>query len=145
MKKILSFALVLVSACSLSTGPSELRVDVTTSLAKFKSGDAVEVTVSVTNQADEVLTLPVTSCPSHYAVRDASGTIVGPPAEVCTAQAVVKTLAPGENVKYVTIWHGEGFANAQGQTTFLKPGTYTLEGFFGVGIDSHPATVEITA
>lgn len=147
MKKLVSIAALfslVISGCSLSTGPSEVRVDVTTSLAKFKSGDAVEITVSVTNNSNEAVTIPVTSCPSHYAVRDAAGTIVGPPSEICTAQAIVKTLAPNENMKFVTTWHGEGFVNAQGQTTFLTPGTYTIEGFFGINSDNHPATVEIT-
>jgi hypothetical protein len=149
MRKSLAAALfgaLLVTACSLGTDTSEqLRVDAKTSLAKFRAGDAVLVTITVTNESSSSVDLPVGSCPSHFAVRDASGSIVGPPSEVCTAQLIVKTLAPGEKAEYTSTWHGEGFATSTGQTTFLKPGMYTVEGFFGITTDTHPATVEITA
>jgi hypothetical protein len=147
MKRLLSTAALLsvfIAGCSLDTGPDAVRVDATASLVKFKAGEANEITITVTNESDGSVNLPVSSCVNHFAVRDAAGTIVGPASEVCTAQAIVKTLAPGEKVKYVSTWRGEGFATAQGQTAYLKPGTYTVEGFFEINSDNHPATVEIT-
>ena len=147
MKKLFGFAalfLLFLAGCSLNTGPDPVRVDVTTSLAKMKAGDANEITVTVTNESDENVNLPVSSCVNHFAVRDATGAIVGPAGEACTAQLIVKTLAPGEKAKYVSTWHGEAFSTVGAQITYLKPGTYTIEGFFGINSDSHPATVEIT-
>ncbi len=134
----------LASACSLGTDVEEqLRVDAKTSLARFKSGEPVLVTVTVTNQSNTTADLPVSSCPTHFAVRDASDLIVGPPSDVCTAQFILRTLAPGEKVEYSSTWHGEGFATAQGATTFLKPGKYTVEGFFGIEAIINRAAVEI--
>mgnify|MGYP000710492647 FL=1 len=147
MKKLLSIAALLsvfLAGCSLDTGPAALRVDAKASLSRFKAGEANEITITVTNESNASVNLPISSCVNHFAVRDASGTIVGPASEVCTAQAIVKTLAPGEKVTYVSTWRGEGFAPVQGQTVYLKPGSYTIEGFFGMDSDNYPATVEIT-
>lgn len=149
MKTSLVWALCIAavaSACSLATDVNEqLRVDAKTSLARFKSGEAVVVTVTVTNASDASVDIPVSSCPTHFAVRDANDVIVGPPSDVCTAQLIVKTLAPGEKVEYTSTWHGEGFATAQGVTTFLKPGKYTIEGFFGITANVNRVAVEIAA
>lgn len=137
---------LFTSACSLGTDTGDqLRIDAKTSLAKFKAGDAVVVTITVTNETNSSIDLGVGSCPSHFAVRDSNGNIVGPAAEVCTAQAIVKTFAPGEKAEYTSTWHGEGFSTTVGQTVYLKPGVYSVEGFFGVSADVHPASVEITS
>lgn len=140
-------ALMLVgnAGCYSLNEPEWLRVNVVTSAAKLKAGEAINVTVTVTNKSSRDRTINAHGCPRPFAPRNSAGELFGTEDYVCTAVSITKTLHPGESFVFNTSWSGRRATGASGQLEPLPPGIYTLEGTPGVpNTERHNATVEIT-
>lgn len=143
------FAILVLAmvACSKSTAPSRgLETSTNVAPATFRAGDAVNVTVDVTNRSDQPRTIETNPCPDPFVVTNLAGVIVAPSERICSAVSMPRTLAPGEQYVFTQRWSGD----ARGPTpiaaaVILAPGTYSVRSRLeGPGIESSSTTIHVT-
>jgi hypothetical protein len=141
MRLIAILAVLSLLACERSpTAPADrLLVAVVATPDTIKSGGATSVIVAITNVSDVSQTYETNFCGAAYHVYDATGTDLNS-GTVCAAYSQPKTLAPGAQDLYSSVWTTTSGSPAAP----LPPGAYTLRGVTGGdGVESLPYTVHL--
>jgi len=104
-----------------------------------RAGDAIAVTVGITNVSDQPQSYESNFCGPAYHIFDAAGTqLQNSPG--CLLFSAPKTLAPGAQDVYTAAWTTTGGS----PTAALPAGSYTLRGAVdGDGVENLPFTVQV--
>src|SRR5450756_1841833 len=129
MRFCCAVAFMLVACHGQPTSPrADLEVTTSVTPSVFRVGQTVNVTVVVTNRADQPRTIETNVC-EPFQVTTPGGAVVGPAARICTAMSIPKTLVPGEQFVFTTTWSGDARTAGPGSpAAFLAPGTYMVHG-----------------
>ena len=131
--------LLISTACQSSTQPfADIRV--ATSVAA--SGNAelpIKISTTITNESNRAFTFSANACPSRFRVETPTGVVIKYGDQICTLEALSRTLAPGEFYQFDELWSGKG---PDGVPLI---GTYRVVGqpFLTAGPQSAPVTVEL--
>lgn len=114
---------MLVAACSSATSPTaDLGVVTTLSRAEFRAGDAIDVSITVTNHGTASRELNIATCPDPFIVTTEDGTVVGPALRGCTLELRTRDLRPGESFTYALLWLGDARSARHDQPQQIAPG-----------------------
>jgi hypothetical protein len=121
---------------------------VTTSLSSttVRSGEPVAVTIKVENRGPSVVQIAANLCPEPFQVSNAAGTKVGPGLRICSAIAVFRELAAGEQFVYSEGWAGDAIQEIGSAPRLVAPGTYQIRArvpFVGGVAESPPISLQI--
>jgi len=137
---------LLLSACGrdLTAPRPALLVTASVSRTSFRAGDTVTVLVTVFNRSSQPQTIDGFPC-VIFEVTAQDGSVVGPNGRFCSADLVLKTLAPGEQFSLSQSWNGAALGNGAGAPIVMLPsGTYLVVGTFGVYVPD-PTSVPLPA
>ncbi|HEY2848998.1 MAG TPA: hypothetical protein VGI97_03915, partial [Gemmatimonadaceae bacterium] len=142
MRTIAGLALLLLLvACDRSpTAPaSRLLVTAYATPDTVRAGDDINVIVAITNVSDQAQMYETNFCGPAYRVFDAAGADLSS-GGACAAYSQIKTLAPGAQDVYSSMW-----TSTSGSTAAALPaGTYTIRGVTaGDGVENLPYTVQL--
>jgi hypothetical protein len=150
MRSFLVAALLAAASCGDPTAPAVQDLALTTAASRtsFRPGDAVMVTVTVTNVGTTPQKINGRLCGAHpFAVARSNSEIVGPErrAILCNAILEIVTLAPGESYAFADRWYGGSNAGTLESPAMLAPGEYFLRGSLpGVNARaSVPITIDV--
>ena len=145
MRFCCAVAFMLVACHGQPTSPrADLEVTTSVTPSVFRVGQTVNVTVVVTNRADQPRTIETNVC-EPFQVTTAGGTVVGPAARICTAMSIPKTLVPGEQFVFTRTWSGDARgAGPNAPVAFLAPGTYMVHSMaFFSSTEGAPVTIQV--
>jgi hypothetical protein len=142
MRLIAVLAVLSLVACERSpTAPtSRLLVTVLATPDTIRAGDATNVIVAITNVSDQPQSYETNFCGPAFHIFNAAGTdLTG--GGLCAAYSLPKTLAPGAQDLYSSVWT----ATTNGAPgAALTAGTYTVRGVTaGDGVENLPYRVQV--
>lgn len=119
--------------------PSGLVAYVTVSPTSFRAGESVQIEVGIRNPTKSTVEVGFTSgCEILYVVTDSHSIAVAPDI-LCTANAPIRRIAPGETISKQFTWDGTGLSGP------LPPGTYKVSSSGFLSPVATPVMVRILA
>jgi hypothetical protein len=136
-----------------STGPEgDLTATAAVVPTTFRPGDAVTVTVTVTNAGARTRSVLADPCDDPFTVTAADGTVLPPAPRVCSLEVrVPREVAPGASVAITRDWRGDiGTTSGGALGATIGPGTYALRGVVRVAdasavVTSPPVAIQVVA
>lgn len=146
--RLYAFAGLLCFACDRGPTSPLSGLAVTTSVVPsvFHVGEEVMVRVVVTNRGIEPRTISINACPDPFVVSTPDGTTVAPGQRICTAELILRTLAPGDQYTFAEQWAGDAIRGGfDAPAAVLAPGSYLVRGTMnGAGVDNPGVMIQIT-
>jgi hypothetical protein len=142
MRSIAVLALLLLVACDRSpTAPANrLLVTAYATPDTIRAGDQMDVIVAITNVSNQPQSYESNFCGPAYHVFNASGAQLDTTG-FCAAHSAPKTLAPGAQDVYSSVWA----TTAGSAATPLPAGAYTIRGALGGdGVENYAYAVQLT-
>jgi len=142
---LLSAAVAQVGCSSPTDNTRQLTVSLALGADTVRYAQAVTVRIATVNVDRVPITVSSKGCPYPFSVTDDGGTVVGPEGLMCTADAVVRELAPGDSLVLQYNWVPRGIAMWP-SAPLLAPGAYHVRaqiGALGGLVRSRPASLHI--
>jgi hypothetical protein len=141
MRLIAVLAVLSLVACERSpTAPaSRLLVTVLATPDTIRAGGPANIIVAITNVSDQPQSYETNFCGPAFHIFNAAGTdlMAG---GLCAAYSLPKTLAPGAQDVYASVWT----ATSGSPAVALAAGSYTIRGVTaGDGVENLPFTVQV--
>ncbi len=116
------------AGCDDALGPArDLLVEASAAPARFRAGEQVTVTVTVTNQGGRVRQIDRDQCGELLTVSPAAAAPLVLPPRFCDLIYRAPTeLGPGERLAIADTWRGDVYSPQQGTTAAAPPGEYVV-------------------
>lgn len=142
--------MLAVVSCSSPVSPSaDLRVETTMSTTTVRPGDAVTVSIVLSNHGALPHRVYADVCPDPFVVTRADGTVVGPAERLCALiSPLMVDLAPGESYTITVPWTGDARAGMlQIPPPVLPAGAYRLQARImtqgGIVVEGTPVEIHV--